>query len=239
VRQAMAYALNHDEMRKSLFYDLVTPGNGVFHPDAWMASKNIKPYVQDLDKAEQLLEAAGWTDSDDDGIRDKTVNGRSVPFEFTLITFEQPNAIKACTLLKNNLDQLGVVCHVKPTEFTVKTELALKHKFEALMGVWGTGTDPSTLDNIFATGQGRNFGYYSNPKVDELFDAGQREFDREKRAAIYAEIHEILFEDQPCLWLFHRKTLWGLNKNVRGFNFSPRDPYGVEPGLNGLWVPKH
>jgi peptide/nickel transport system substrate-binding protein len=185
-----------------------------------------------------LLDAAGWTDSDDDGTRDKLIGGRRVPFEFTLLTFEQPNAIKACTLLKNNLDQLGIVCHVKPTEFTVKTQLAIEHKFQALMGVWGTGTDPSTLDNIFKTGQGRNFGEYSNSRVDELFEAGQLEFDRQKRAAIYAEIQEILWEDQPNLWMFHRKSLYGINKRLRGFNFSPRDPYGVEPGLNGLWMRK-
>jgi peptide/nickel transport system substrate-binding protein len=237
-RKAMALALNHDEMHESIFYNLAERGTGVFHPDGWMASKNIKPFTQDLEQAEQLLDEAGWIDNDGDGVRDKEINGRTVPFEFTVITYEQPNAIKACTLLKNNLDQIGVVCHVKPTEFTVKTQLALEHKFQAMMGGWGTGTDPATLDNIYATGQGRNFGQYSNPKVDELFKAGQLEFDREKRAAIYAQIHEILWEDQPALWLFHRKSLYGVNKRLRGLNFSPRDPFGVQPGFYGLWVPK-
>ena len=238
VRQAMAYAFNNDELHSSILYNLALPGTGVFHPNAWMASKNIKPYSQDLKKAEQLLDEAGWTDHDDDGIRDKEINGRLVPFEFTIITFEQPNAIKACTLLKNNLDQIGVICDVKPTEFTVKSQLALTHKFQAMMAGWGTGTDPATLDNIYATGQGRNFGQYSNPKVDELFNQAQVEFDREKRAALYAQIHEILWEDQPALWLFHRKSLYGVNKRIRGFNFSPRDPFGVQPGFLGIWVPK-
>jgi peptide/nickel transport system substrate-binding protein len=238
VRKAMAYAYNYDEMIKNIFYNLVTPGVGVFHPDAWMASKNIQPYKQDLAKAEQLLDEAGWTDSDGDGIRDKEIDGRQVKFEFTLLSREQPNAIKACTLLKNNLDQLGIVCNVKPTEYTVQNQLALEHKFQALLGIWGTGTDPSTLDNLYKSGQGRNFGEYSNPEVDKLFEEGQAEFDREKRAAIYAKIDEILWEDQPCMWLFHRKSLYGVNKRLRGFNFSPRDPYGVEPGLNGIWMRK-
>ena len=238
VRRAMAYAFDHEEMLKSIFYNLAEPGTGVFHPTAWMASKKIKPFKQDLDKAEDLLDAAGWEDTDDDGVRDKMVNGRRVKFAFTIVTYEQPNAVKACTLLKNNLDQIGVVCNVKPTEFTVKTQLAIDHKFDALMGGWGTGTDPATLDNIYATGQGRNFGQYSNPKVDELFKQGQLEFDREKRAAIYAQIHDILWEDQPALWLFHRRSLYGVNKRIRGFNFSPRDPFGVQPGFAAIWVPK-
>ncbi len=238
VRQAMAYAFDMQEMISNILYDLVLPGHGMFHPEAWMASKNIKPMTQDLDKAEELLDEAGWVDSDGDGVRDKEIGGRSVPLEFTLLTYEQPQAIKACTLLKNNLEQIGVVCHVKPTEFTVKNQMGLEHKFQAMMAGWGTGTDPSTLDNGYKTGQGRNFGQYSNPRVDELFEQGQREYDRDKRAAIYAELSEVLFDDQPVMWLFHRKSLFGLNKKVRGFNFSPRDPYGVEPGFHAIWIPK-
>jgi peptide/nickel transport system substrate-binding protein len=238
VRRAMAYAFNMDEMRQSIFYDLVLPGTGIFHPAAWMASPNIEPFKQDLDKAEDLLDEAGWVDSDGDGVRDKEVNGRRIPLEFTIISYEQPHAIKVCTLLKNNLDQIGVVCHVKPTEFTVKTTLAAKHKFQALMGGWGTGSDPATLVNIFGSGQARNFGQYSNKRVDELFKQGQLEFDREKRAKIYAEIHEILWEDQPSLWLFHRKSLYGVNKRVRGFNFTPGSPFIYDANFYGLWIPK-
>jgi len=238
VRRAMAHAMDHREMLDSIFYNLVSAGTGVFHPDAWMASKNVLAFEQDLDKAEDLLDEAGWTDSDGDGIRDKKISGRTIPFEFTLITYQQPDAIKVCTLLKDCLDQIGIVCHVKPTEFTVKTQLAMDHKFQALMGGWGTGTDPTTLDNIFATGGGRNHSQYSNPRVDEIFRLAQLEFDRQKRAALYAELHEILYEAQPNLWLYHRKSLYGVNKRIRGFNFSPRDPYGVQPGLLGLWVPK-
>jgi peptide/nickel transport system substrate-binding protein len=106
------------------------------------------------------------------------------------------------------------------------------------MGGWGTGTDPATLDNIFKTGGGRNHGNYSNPKIDRLFEQAAVEFDREKRAALYAEIHDILWEEQPYLWLFYRPSLYALSKDLRGFNFSPRDPYGVQPGLHGIWFPK-
>ena len=238
VRQAMAYAFNGDEMRKTIFYGQVRPGTGIFHPDAWMAAKNIKPYKQDLEKAEELLDEAGWIDEDGDGVRDKEINGRRVKFEFSVISYEQPHAIKACTLLKNNLDQIGVVCNVKPTEFTVKSQLAKDHKFDALMGGWGTGTDPSTSSNMYKTGEERNFTSYSNPEVDKLFDQGQREFDREKRAAIYAKIHELMWEDQPSLWLFHRYSLYAVNKRVRGVNFSPQDPWIGQPGLLGVWIPK-
>lgn len=238
VRQAIALAFDHQEMLSSIFYDLAPAGLGPFHPTGWMASDKPEAYQRDLDAAEDLLDDAGWDDSDGDGIRDKEVNGRLVPFSFTLLTSTTPNAIKVCTLLKSNLDQIGIQVDVKPTEFTVLQDKSLKHQFDASLAGWGTGTDPSTLDNIFKTGGGRNYGQYSNPRVDELFELAQAEFDRQKRAEYYAEIHDILWNEQAYMWLFYRPTLFGLNQSIRGFNFSPRDPYGVSPGINGIWKTK-
>ncbi len=238
VRRAMALAFDHQEMLSSIFYDLAPAGLGPFHPTGWMASDKPTAYERNLDEAEDLLDEAGWDDSDGDGIRDKEVDGRLVPFKFTLLSSETPNSIKVCTLMKSNLDQIGIQVDVKPTEFTVLQDKSLKHQFDAMLAGWGTGTDPSTLDNIFKTGGGRNYGQYSNPRVDELFELAQAEFDRVKRAEYYAEIHDILWEDQAYMWLFYRPTLFGLNQEIRGFNFSPRDPFGVSPGINGIWKPK-
>ena len=239
VRKAMSYAFDYDEMLDKFFYGLYEPCSGVFHHTGWMASSKPKPYKQDLDRAEELLDAAGWKDSDGDGVRDKVINGRKLKFEFTLIAGQTPTAKKVCTLMKDNLDQIGIICHVKPTEFTVRMQLALDHKFDSMMGGWGTGTDPSTLSNIFKTGEGRNHGRYSNERVDELFELAAKEFDREKRAALYAEIHEILYEDQPNTWLFYRPSFYGFNKRLRGYSFSPRGPYGVSPGFHSMWVPAY
>ncbi len=238
VRRAMALAFDHQEMLSSIFYDLAPAGLGPFHPTGWMASQKPTAYQRDLDKAEDLLDAAGWDDSDGDGVRDKQVNGRLVPLQFTLLSSESPNSIKVCTLMKSNLDQIGIQVDVKPTEFTVLQDKSLKHQFDAMIAGWGTGTDPATLDNIFKTGGGRNYGQYSNKRVDELFELAQAEFDREKRAEYYAEIHDILWDEQAYMWLFYRPTLFGVSKEIRGFNFSPRDPFGVSPGINGIWKPK-
>jgi peptide/nickel transport system substrate-binding protein len=137
--------------------------------------------------------------------------------------------------MKQNLDQIGVVCNVKPTEFTVLQQLEIEHKFHAAMGGWGTGTDPDTTINIFGTGENRNFGSYSNKEVDELYKEGRKEFDPVKRAAIYAKIHQILYEDQIYTWLFWRNSFYGFNKSIRGYKFSPRGPYSYGPGLDSLW----
>lgn len=240
VRQAMSYAFNYKEMLDKLLYGLYEPSSGEYHPSSpyYPADEPLQPYSQDLDEAEELLDEAGWTDSDGDGVRDKLIDGRRVRFEFRILCNNAPLAVSICNLLRENLDQIGVICEVRPMEFTVMQEKTRKHEFHAMFAGWGTGADPDTSENIWGSGQMRNYGLYSNPKVDELFDKGRREFDPQKRAKIYAEIDKILYADQPYTWLYFRNSFYGFNKSLRGYNFSPRGPYNYGPGFGSIWKAK-
>lgn len=238
VRWAMTYAMDYEELINTICYGLYEQSRGNFHSTSWMFPKDgPQPVKQDLDKAEELLTAAGWEDTDGDGTLDKEINGRRVPFEFTMLTYQTAVGSKTATLMKESLDLIGVVCNVKPTEFTVLTQKQRDKEFQAAMGGWGTGTDPSTNENIFGTDAGRNYGSYSNKEVDELFDAGKRETDKEKRAEIYGKIHMLMWEDQPYTWLFYRNSFYGFNKKLRGYNFSPRGPFNYSPGFGSIYAP--
>lgn len=238
VRRAMSYAFDHDRMLETTCHGLYAPCTGNFHPTSWMATKKpIEPYRQDLDRAEALLDEAGWVDRDNDGIRDHEIDGRSVPFEFTVLCSQQPIALEVCALLQQSLDRIGVRVNVKPTEFTVLQQLLLDKKFDAAFGGWGTGADPDTSSNIWATGEGRNFGSYSNPEVDRLYAEARTELDRSRRAEKYARIHELLWEDQPYTWLYWRNSFYGFSKDLRGYVFSPRGPFHYSPGFSSLWKP--
>ena len=236
VRKAMSYAFNYDEMLKTLCYGLYEPCNGIWNPRAWMAPKTPLPYYrQDLSKAEALLDEAGWSDHDGDGVRDKNIDGSLRRFEFTIQCANIPDRIAICELLKQNLDQIGVVCNILPLEFAVLQERNQKKEFEAMHAGWGTGTDPDTSDNIWKTGEGRNYVSYSNPEVDRLYEAGRHEFDRDKRAAIYAQIDELIYADQPYTFLYFRNSFYGFGKQLRGYKFSPRGPFNYSPGFSSVW----
>ncbi len=239
VRQAMSYAYDYDEMQNTLNLGLYERSNGIFHRTAWMYPKPAPAiYQQDLDKAEELLDEAGWEDSDGDGIRDKLIDGKRVKFEFTLLTSNIPDRMKYSTLLKECLGKIGVVCNVKPMEFVTLSEKLLQHEFQAAFGGWGTGADPDTSVNIWGKGEGRNYGNYLNPEIDKLYTQGRKEFDRAKRAIIYGKIHTILYKDQPYTWLYFRNGFYAFNKDLRGYMFSPRDPYGYSPGMGSIWKAK-
>lgn len=236
VRTAMSFAFDHEELLKVLQFGMCEPCTGTYHPTSkWAPKTPPKPYVQDLDKAEELLDEAGWADSNGDGIRDKTIDGKRIDFRFTVITNNRPDRISICQLLKRSLDQIGIDCDVNAMEFPVVIDKLQKHDFQAAFGGWGSGTDPDTSENIYATGQNRNYGEYSNPEVDKLFVEGRRELDPEKRPAIYAKISMLLWDDQPYTWLFYRNAFYGFNKDLRGYVFSPRGPYNYGPGFSSIY----
>jgi peptide/nickel transport system substrate-binding protein len=236
VRWALSYAIDYKEMLQTVFYGIFDPSRGLYHPTSPMfPSDGPQPLTQDLDKAEDLLDAAGWIDTDGDGIRDKEINGRRIPFRFTLMCHQVAMLVRLNTLVKESLDKIGIDCIVKPTEFTVCVQRTRDKKFQAYQGVWSTGADPSDKANLFKTGEGRNYGDYRNPKVDALFMKARRELDDDARMRIYGEIHKLIWADQPYTWLIYRNDFYGFNKRLRGYNFSPRGPYGFSPGIFSIY----
>jgi peptide/nickel transport system substrate-binding protein len=238
VRWAMTYAFDHKELLQKQLYGMCEPCTGTFHPTSrWAPKPAPEPIQQDLTKAVQLLDEAGWKDTNGDGIRDKTINGKLVNFEFTLLTSNRADRVAICNLMKSSLDQIGVKCNVKAIEFAAMIDQLNKKEFQGAFGGWGAGTDPDTTENIYATGQNRNYGDYSDPAIDALFAAGKRELDPEKRVKIYQELALKLWDDQPYTWLYYRNAFYGFNKSLRGYMFSPRGPYHYGPGFSSIYKP--
>jgi peptide/nickel transport system substrate-binding protein len=238
VRQAMGHLIDYQEMLENKLQGLYQQSNGIFHPTAWMAHRPALPvYQQDLDKAVELLNAAGWKDTDGDGYLDKVIDGKKTTFQFDLMCPQDPLRVAMAEQFKQDFDRVGIRTIIKVSEFAALLEALRSRNFDACLLGLGTGADPSTGQNIWGTGAERNSGNYSNPDVDKLYALGQREFDREKRAAIYAHIQRLIYEDQPYTFLFVRNSFWGFNKSIRGLRFSPRGPFSYSPGFGSLWRP--
>ncbi|MCA9175968.1 MAG: peptide ABC transporter substrate-binding protein [Planctomycetales bacterium] len=275
VRQALGHAFDHKELLETLRYGRDEPCTGTFHktsrwhPGPDNAVKNVpQPYHQNVEKAKQLLADAGWTDTDGDGYLDKQIDGKTTKFEFTILVRNQKERVDICELLKENLRPLGIVCNIRPLESATLQDKMLNKQFDAAYGGWGTGADPDTSENIWGTGQERNYCSYSNPVVDEMFAQGRTLADQRKlwkdlllwkdeatrkdlgideslanerptREDCYACIQAILYRDQPYTWLYYRNSYYAFNKNLRGYTFSPRGPFGFSPGFSSVWTPQH
>jgi peptide/nickel transport system substrate-binding protein len=242
VRYAMSHALNIPLFLDKVYYNLATQAVGMYHPDSWMYNPEVKPLEYDLEKSKAYLDQAGWLVNPDDGWRYKEIDGQKIRFEFTLLLSQgSPIAPKLSAIFQQDLKKIGVDMKNRTLEWSAFVAKIRKHEFQAETAGWGTGTDPDTGWGLWRTDQyekGRNYGGYSNLRIDELFELGRREFDLEKRKKIYQEIHKILYEEQPYTWIYNRPTLAAINNSFRGVQFSPRGIFNFNPSFYAWWVPK-
>jgi peptide/nickel transport system substrate-binding protein len=242
VRYAMTHALNVPLINEKVYYNIATPCRGMYHPDAPFYNPEIKPLKYDPAKAAALLDEAGWKVDPNDGWRYKDIDGQRTLFRFEL-TYPQasPVAPQICAIFQQDLQRIGVQMTTRSIEWATFLVRTRDHDFQAETAAWGTGTDPDDDWNLWRTDQyktGRNYGGYSNPRVDKLFEQGRREFDQAKRWKIYAEIDKLIYEDQPYSWLMFRPTTAAIQKRIRGIVFCPRGLDGFTPGALGWWVPR-
>ena len=133
VRRAMTMVLDRESILKNLRYGLGQIVTGNFFYESRDYDKDIKPWPHDPRKAAALMDEAGWTDSDGDGIRDK--DGVPFRFEFTIVSGSQ-FAEQMATILKEELRKVGVDMLIRPLEWALFTEVLDDRSFDAVIMGW-------------------------------------------------------------------------------------------------------
>lgn len=237
VRQALAHAINKEDIVKGVRLGLGSPATGPYPPHYWAYNPSVRTYPYDPDKARTMLEEAGWKDSDNDGILDRD----GVPFRFTIITnLGNDERRQAAEIIQQNLKEVGIDVRIKVVEWQAFiNQFVDKRNFEAIILGWSIGLDPDNyiMWHSSQTGPNQyNFVSYSNPEVDLLLVLGRRTFDRDKRKVIYQKIHAILAEDQPYCFLYVPDFLPIVDARFHGIR---QEKAGIWYNFeSGWWVPR-
>jgi len=236
VRQAFNYAVNKKEVIDMALLGLGRPLTGPFIPDSWAYDQSVNEAAFDRKKAGELLKEAGWTDNNADGWIEK--EGKI--FEFTIITNQgNQERIKVAEIIQRQLGGIGVKVKIKVVEWSVfLTEFINKKNFEAVLLGWSLSRDPDNFD-IFHSSKTRegefNFVGYRNQEVDGLLVEARRVFDQEKRRSYYHQVHRIIYDDQPYMFLYAPDNLSILNARFNGIKPAP---LGIGYNFIDWWVKK-
>lgn len=225
VRIAMSHLVNRELILEKILFNLGTIVTSPFYINSPEYDKTIEPYSYDPEKAKTLLDQAGWVDHNGDGIRDK--DGVKFEFEF-LIPNGSETGDKISTILKEELDKVGINMNIRNTEWAVFTTLLNERKFDAVTLGWSMGveTDPYQIWHSSQIEQGSNFVGFGNKEADRLIDEARTEFNRDRRIELYRKFSEIVHEEQPYTFLFCRKSTVALNKRFKGVVVYP---LGLDP----------
>jgi peptide/nickel transport system substrate-binding protein len=236
VRQAIAYAIDKEEIVDVVLFGIGSPATGPYVPNTWPYNPNVKKYEYNPEKAKELLRDAGWVDTDGDGVLDK--EGR--PFTFTIRT-NMGNTLRknTATIIQWRLAKIGIKVEIEALEWaTFVNEFIDKRRFEVVILGWSIGLDPDQYD-IWHSSKTKekefNFVSYSNPEVDALLEKGRRTFDIEERKHAYFRIQEILAEEVPYIFLYVPDATPIVHGRFKGIRPSP---IGINYNLPKWYVPK-
>ncbi|MEA3329083.1 MAG: peptide-binding protein [Candidatus Omnitrophota bacterium] len=236
VRQAINYAVDKQEIIDGVLLGLGRVCTGPFVPGSWAYNKNIEVIPYDPEKAKKLLNQAGWQDSDADGWLDK--NGER--FEFTILSNQgNDGRRRTAEIIQRKLKEIGIKVNIRILEWAVfLNEFVNKKRFEAVLLGWSLSRDPDCFD-IWHSSKTKesefNFVSYCNPEVDNLLEEGRRIFDEKKRGRVYHQIHQLLYQDQPYLFLYVADALPAVHRRFKAVEPAP---IGIGYNFIDWWVPK-
>jgi peptide/nickel transport system substrate-binding protein len=225
IRQAMAYAIDKQEIIDGVLLGLGQAAQGPYKPGTWWYKSEVKTYPFNPERAKTLLAELGWREKNGDGVMMK----EGKPFSFTIMT-NQGNSVRQQTaeIIQRRLRAVGIDVKIQIVDWAAFINTFIrKRQFEAIILGWGLGLDPDQYDIWASTQTGPdqlNHISYKYPKVDELLEAGRRTFDEVKRKEIYWEFQDIMAEEQPVVFLYVPDALPVVSSRVRG----------IEPAAAGI-----
>jgi peptide/nickel transport system substrate-binding protein len=209
VRQAIAYAIDRNFINKALHGGFSKPALGPISMESPLADQDAKRYDLDLEKANKLLDAAGFPKKAD-GMR----------FKVKLDTLLGQRAV--AEYLKPQLKKVGIDVELRiPPDFPTWANWVKSHEFDMTIDVVFNWGDPVIgvhrtyiASNIRKGVIWSNTQSYSNPDVDKALEAAGKELDPAKRKAHYVKFQKMVTEDLPVYWLYSLPFHTVYNKKV-------------------------
>jgi len=229
IRKALTLAINREELAAVVNYPEGVPLlDAVITRSQFRKEQYPEPIPFDPEKAQDLLEAAGWLDSDGDGIRER--NGKE--FQFTAIVRKSVDN-RIPVYVQSQFLKIGIRMEIQNMiASTTRARIDSSH-FEAIFTLTSTSTTNPISGHLKMFGKNAPSGY-SNPEISELLDLAAKTIDAEKKDALYQKIQQILIKDVPCTFLLPMVSASIVHCRIKGLSSPYRsDIFG---NLASLWI---
>lgn len=217
VRQALAYATDREEIIRYLLRGQARPANGPLPPNSWAYEADVRHFDYDPQKAEQLLDAAGFPRRPDQ-------NGLRLTLAMKTSTEEGTRLLGAA--LREQWHKAGVELELRPLELATLFSDLTRGSFQLSTLRWvGVNSDPTFFEFVFSSKRippaGANRGHYRNPALDSLLDQARVESSQKKRRKLFSDIQKIVAEEVPYISLWYRDNICVHRTRVKMVQVSP------------------
>lgn len=221
VREAVSKAIDRQGICENLLCGSASVGTGAFSSDFVYGGSAVRENIYNVEEAKEILEKAGYYDSNGDGILDKD----GIPLKLNLVLYPRLAQEAIATEIQAELKRIGIDIKIKVYE---SSDYLSAGNFDIGMLSIVTnsvGDGAAFLDSSFRTGMDSNYNGYSNSEVDHLLDQLKVEFDKDKRAQLVINIQKKVLGDYSCDFIAFNNMTMIMKSNVTGFKSHPTDYY--------------
>ncbi len=234
VRRALAMAFNRWQITDDLLLGYTYPASSYWENTPY-ENPEVEPYPYDPEMAVQLLEEAGWVDSNGDGTRDK--DGTELVLRY--ITNQRQIRIDVQVVVQQAFQELGIGIELEnyPSDIFFNSYAdggpAATGQYD--IAEWssspGAFPDPDTVRFLCSqiptpeNPVGDNWQGYCNEELDALFAEQARTTDYDARVAIFHQIDEVLFNDAVWIGVWYDADTWIVNNRVLNTAINGATPF--------------
>jgi peptide/nickel transport system substrate-binding protein len=235
VRQAIALAIDKETITREVLLSQTKPAVNYWDNTPY-TDPSLSPWPYDPARANQLLDEAGWIDSNGNGTRDQA------GFELVLSygTTDRPDRLEAQQRFIAQLAQVGI--GIEPHDYPLETLLLGYNQggpaVNGQLDIWQYASvtsfpDPDTPEWLcsqipaFGNPDGENWTRVCDPELDRLFQEQITQVDLAQRQATFQQISRIIYDQVYMLGIWQDPDLWGLSSSLQNVRIS-----GVTPFFN-------
>lgn len=200
VRQALSHAIYVDAIIEALLANRAVRANGPFFRTTPGYRADLPPYEYDPEKARQLLREAGVT------------NLRIELDVSALQGVQKPQEIGEA--IAGFLQDVGVQVQVNVLEPGAAIDKYGAREMDMYLFPWGSFPESGRHLQVLLHSEARGY-YYKNEEVDRLIDAYMSAVDPEERERVGGELHGVLYEDLPFIYMYEQEEVYGVRTRIQ------------------------
>jgi peptide/nickel transport system substrate-binding protein len=206
VRQALDLSLDREAIVQVVFNGEFKAGNQWVSPEHPYYQQAFPVRGRDIVKAKALMKEAGVT----------------LPVSVDMMVPKGAENEAVAQVMQSMAAEAGFDLKIRVIEFATSFKQAQAGEFQAFLIGWSGRIDPDGNSYVFLhTKAPQNDGGYSNPEADKLMEDARLITDPAQRKALYEKMTKIVLNDEPLIYLYHRKLLIAHTTKLEGYKQMP------------------
>jgi peptide/nickel transport system substrate-binding protein len=216
VRKGIAASINIEELLKPIGTGDILSGPFVKSSPYYNHDADVKPVSPNPAQAQEAFKAAGYVRKGDYWEK----GGKPLTLRLS-INRSLDSAREVVLNLQTQLAKGGIkVEPIWENDASWKKKIWRDQDFDLVLAIWSFDAKEDIYDQFYSKGS-KNFISYNNPQVDQLLTKGSQAIDPQQRKQIYRQVHRVLNQDLPYIFLWSLDSYSAISTRVENVTIHP------------------